>query len=162
MQSILRKPSIAATPPAPSEAAVVAAWLEAFPGPAVVFDGADAPVAATTAGEAFLQEIDTVSHRAQHESVHRLVAAARRSGAATRETVARPCGTRWLEINAIPSPSDHVVVIVRDATLDARVQHTLVDSRQRYKDLADLAGDFVWETDAAGAFTFVSTGQILG
>jgi diguanylate cyclase (GGDEF)-like protein/PAS domain S-box-containing protein len=38
----------------------------------------------------------------------------------------------------------------------------LVESRQRYKDLSELGGDFAWETDALGKFAFVSPGGALG
>jgi diguanylate cyclase (GGDEF)-like protein/PAS domain S-box-containing protein len=45
---------------------------------------------------------------------------------------------------------------------DRRLQSALIESRQRYKDLVDIAGDFAWETDAAGLFVFVSPRGALG
>ena len=150
------------TAAAADEVSIAAAWLDAFPGPAVIFGAADSPTVITACCRDYLDELDGDHCQAQRETLHRLVSATRRSGAASRETVARQCGTRWLEFMALPGPNGHVLVLARDATLEARVHHALVDSRQRYKDLAELAGDFVWETDADGAFTFVSSGQTLG
>lgn len=52
----------------------------------------------------------------------------------------------------------------RDAEppFDRRLQSALIDSRQRYKDLVDIAGDFAWETDRSGQFVFVSPRGALG
>jgi len=61
--------------------------------------------------------------------------------------------------------------LLRDATrpaqadgelFDRRLQSALIESRQRYKDLVDIAGDFAWETDAAGILVFVSPRGALG
>lgn len=40
--------------------------------------------------------------------------------------------------------------------------HALLDSRQRWRDLASLAADLAFETDAEGRFTFVAPGEVLG
>lgn len=61
--------------------------------------------------------------------------------------------------------------LLRDATkpaqadgelFDRRLQSALIESRQRYKDLVDIAGDFAWETDAKGILVFVSPRGALG
>jgi diguanylate cyclase (GGDEF)-like protein/PAS domain S-box-containing protein len=61
--------------------------------------------------------------------------------------------------------------LLRDATrpaaadgelFDRRLQSALIESRQRYKDLVDIAGDFAWETDAEGILVFVSPRGALG
>ncbi|MBV9656159.1 MAG: diguanylate cyclase [Acetobacteraceae bacterium] len=44
-----------------------------------------------------------------------------------------------------------------DALRDA-----LIESRQRWRDLATMAADIVFETDAAGRFTFVAPDSVLG
>jgi len=46
--------------------------------------------------------------------------------------------------------------------LDDRLRQALVESRQRYKDLVEICSDFVWETDEAGRFVFVSPRGALG
>ncbi len=53
----------------------------------------------------------------------------------------------------------------REATatpFDRSLQNALIESRQRYKELVDIAGDFAWETDRDGAFVFVSPRGALG
>jgi len=47
-------------------------------------------------------------------------------------------------------------------TLDAALRDALVDSRQRYKDLVEISGDFCWETGADGRFAFVSPQGAVG
>ena len=45
---------------------------------------------------------------------------------------------------------------------DRSLQNALIESRQRYKELVDIAGDFAWETDRDGTFIFVSPRGALG
>ncbi len=75
------------------------------------------------------------------------------------------------DLVALPWVSgDTALVIARDITLERSLRAALIDSRQRYKDLVEAAGDFAWETDAEGRFTFVSprgaagyaAGQLIG
>ncbi len=40
--------------------------------------------------------------------------------------------------------------------------HALVESRQRFKEIVEVSGDFAWETDADGTFVYVSPGGTLG
>lgn len=53
------------------------------------------------------------------------------------------------------------LVIGRDTALESAFRGALTESRQRYKELVDICGDFCWETDAAGRFSFVSPGGAL-
>jgi diguanylate cyclase (GGDEF)-like protein len=46
--------------------------------------------------------------------------------------------------------------------LDGTLRAALIESRQRMKELLDLACDFAWETDANGLFSFVTAGGALG
>ena len=46
--------------------------------------------------------------------------------------------------------------------LDGALRAALIESRQRMKELLELACDFAWETDANGAFSFVTSGGALG
>jgi diguanylate cyclase (GGDEF)-like protein len=48
------------------------------------------------------------------------------------------------------------------ADLDSTLRAALIESRQRMKDLLELACDFGWETDANGLFSFVTSGGALG
>jgi len=53
------------------------------------------------------------------------------------------------------------LVIGRDTALETAFRGALTESRQRYKDLVEICGDFCWETDSAGRFAFVSPGGAL-
>ena len=48
------------------------------------------------------------------------------------------------------------------ATQDQALINALVESRQRFKQIVEVSGDFAWETDAEGAFVFVSPGVTIG
>jgi len=48
------------------------------------------------------------------------------------------------------------------ADLDDTLRAALIESRQRMKELLELACDFAWETDAGGRFSFVTSGGALG
>lgn len=45
---------------------------------------------------------------------------------------------------------------------DKALVDALVESRRRFKEIVEVSGDFAWETDADGAFVFVSPGLALG
>lgn len=51
---------------------------------------------------------------------------------------------------------------IQQASLDAVLRDALLDSRQRWRDLVEMAADLVWETDAEGRFTFVGPDPALG
>ena len=53
-------------------------------------------------------------------------------------------------------------VLARDLTMERNLRTTLVESRQRYKDLVEISSDFSWEVDASGKFIFVSPQGALG
>ncbi len=54
------------------------------------------------------------------------------------------------------------LLLARDITLDRSLRAALIESRQRYKDLVEVASDFAWETDRDGRFVFVTEGNALG
>lgn len=45
---------------------------------------------------------------------------------------------------------------------DEALRAALLDSRQRWRDLVDMAADLAWETDAEGRFTFIHPDPALG
>ena len=51
---------------------------------------------------------------------------------------------------------------IQQASIDAVLRDALLDSRQRWRDLVEMAADLVWETDAEGRFTFVGPDPALG
>ena len=54
------------------------------------------------------------------------------------------------------------LLLGRNITLERSLRAALIESRQRYKDLVEVACDFAWETDAEGNITFVSAQGGLG
>jgi len=48
------------------------------------------------------------------------------------------------------------------AELDRALRQALIESRQRLKELLEMACDFAWETDAGGKFSFVTSSGALG
>ncbi len=55
-----------------------------------------------------------------------------------------------------------IALLGRDVTMERHLRGALIDSRQRFRDLVELASDFAWETDAEGRFVYVSPGGALG
>jgi diguanylate cyclase (GGDEF)-like protein/PAS domain S-box-containing protein len=48
------------------------------------------------------------------------------------------------------------------AELDRALRQALIESRQRLKELLEMACDFAWETDSSGKFSFVTSNGALG
>lgn len=71
-------------------------------------------------------------------------------------------GEQAWEFSATPLPEAHWLLLGRDATLEHNLTLALADSRARFKDLLDLSSDYVWETDRAGRFAFVTSRGLLG
>jgi diguanylate cyclase (GGDEF)-like protein/PAS domain S-box-containing protein len=69
---------------------------------------------------------------------------------------------KWFECTVTPLVDGAAIVVARDDTYNVNVRRALFDSRQRYRDLVTISSDFAWETDAAGAFIFVSPHGALG
>ncbi len=75
----------------------------------------------------------------------------------------RTGGELAVDLSVLPWGKGAAALLLgRDVTLERSLRHALVDSRQRYKDLVEVCGDFAWETDAEGRFVFVSPRGALG
>jgi diguanylate cyclase (GGDEF)-like protein/PAS domain S-box-containing protein len=59
-------------------------------------------------------------------------------------------------------PGETALVLGRDTTLEFAFRKALGESRQRYKEMVEICGDFCWETDGDGRFVFVSPSGVLG
>ncbi len=98
-----------------------------------------------------------------------LVAAARIGGHVVSGTVAVPDKRllRVFDLSVLPATSSDdmpapLLVVGRDVTLATSMRRTLVESRQRYKDLVEVSAAFAWETNAQGTLVFVSPQGVLG
>lgn len=72
-------------------------------------------------------------------------------------------GSMTLEATILPSgvtgdndPATGMLVLIRDLTMERNLRTTLIESRQRYKDLVEVNSDFAWEVGIDGLFSFVS------
>jgi diguanylate cyclase (GGDEF)-like protein/PAS domain S-box-containing protein len=72
-----------------------------------------------------------------------------------------PRGNRWLLVRKAPltRPDGNrlVVMVLIDVTGRRAAEQQVRANEQRFRDFAHAAGEFVWETDLEGRFTFVST-----
>lgn len=68
-----------------------------------------------------------------------------------------------LHLTGIPHPpTDSALVLIEDRTFEANMRRTLIESRERYKDLVEVSGNFAFEIGTDGVFTFVSPAGGLG
>jgi len=138
-----------------------ARFLAGYPDAALLV-GRDSTVLATNTKGITLE---TLLRHGGAPEVPALVLRAVQEGTITAGTVALR-GTRGsvvLDVSVVPEVFDgHLAVLVRDMTLERNLRAALVASRERYKDLAEVANDFVWEVGADGTFSFVSPSGTLG
>jgi diguanylate cyclase (GGDEF)-like protein len=67
-----------------------------------------------------------------------------------------------IDLVLVPLPTGEALAIARDATLETRLVAALASSRDLFRDLALCFTDFAFETDAGGAFSWVSPCGVLG
>lgn len=61
-----------------------------------------------------------------------------------------------LEINGNPLPGGGFVTTYSDITERKRAEDALRDGEQRFRDIAEVAGDWIWEMDSDLRFTYLS------
>jgi len=69
---------------------------------------------------------------------------------------------REYEVTVMAAGEDRLLLVAQDTTLAVNMRKTLIESRQRYKDLVEVSAAFAWETDGAGHLVFVSPQGVLG
>lgn len=139
--------------------------IEGYPGPALLLDAAGSPLAANAKGAGLEKALvgGAVSE------IETLIRHARDSAAIANATVsiATSRGELILDVTATPildavGQVDKIILLARDLTMERNLRSTLVESRQRYKDLVEISNDFSWEVDREGTFIFVSPQGALG
>ena len=65
------------------------------------------------------------------------------------------------DIDVLPA-GDAALILARDVSMETALRAALVDSRQRFKDLIEVAADFTWETGPDGTLVFVSPRGAMG
>ncbi len=83
-----------------------------------------------------------------------------------RETDGGEEAPREVEVSAHNTPLDggQVIAFVRDITDSRRRDQALRTSEQRLRDISEAAGEYIWELDTEGRFTFLSNKvkEVLG
>jgi diguanylate cyclase (GGDEF)-like protein/PAS domain S-box-containing protein len=154
---------------APAEAAQASdsdvKLVAGYPGPALLLDGAGKPMLANAKGAGLekalaggaVAEIEALIGKAMDSA----------SIANATLTIATSWGELVLDVTAVPRLDGNgqvasTLLLARDLTMERNLRTTLVESRQRYKDLVEIFSDFSWEVDAQGRFLFVSPQGALG
>lgn len=139
--------------------------IAGYPGPAILVDANGKPIVANAKGAGLekallggaVGDIETLISNA---SANATIASA-------TITIATSRGDMVLDITATPvlaadGSVEKTMVMARDLTMERNLRSTLVESRQRYKDLVEISNDFSWEVDSEGRFIFVSPQGALG
>jgi PAS domain-containing protein len=138
--------------------------LASYTGPAALLRG-DGGVIIANSGAASIADVLGMGTKGQ---LHPSLAGAIRSGNFTTAAITLDASAGdglagvTFDFTILPLVrGETALVIGRDTALESAFRGALTESRQRYKELVDICGDFCWETDAAGRFAFVSPGGAL-
>lgn len=147
--------------------------FEPYPGAVLLVGRGGRVLSATTAAQALVGELAAGAASELEDAVAAAIdgkAAQINPLSLTNADGEAGCG-RAYDVVALPwIRGASALVIARDITLERSLRAALIESRQRYKDLVEASGDFAWETDDEGRFTFVSpcgavgyaAGQLVG
>ena len=141
-------------PPTSAGAALPTDVIADYPGPAARADAAGRIVAVNPVAAAFLPV------GAAWSDVDSRGEPLPQTGSITQ--FGEPADHIVIQWVAVPLPGGETVLFGIDATLDTNLRRALAESRRRFRDLAELAGDFAWETDRDGCLTYVSVNTVLG
>ena len=139
-------------------------FLDAFPGPAWLVDDQDTVVAVNLVAsnlriQTLIVEMAKACRSSGRGIIRRLnISSTRQNDSMTLDATATPL---------IVSPGDHaasapILILARDVTHDHSLTDALVESRELYRDLLLCSGDFAWETNQAGLFSYISIKTALG
>jgi diguanylate cyclase (GGDEF)-like protein/PAS domain S-box-containing protein len=135
--------------------------LAAYPGPAALTEG-DGTV---LAGNGAFERISGALADARGD-LRRGIARATASDASPSRLsgcdILGPGGSSsTFDIDILPA-GPAALVLARDVSMETALRSALVDSRQRFKDLIEVAADFTWETGPDGTLVFVSPRGAMG
>ncbi|OHC75381.1 MAG: hypothetical protein A3G18_05420 [Rhodospirillales bacterium RIFCSPLOWO2_12_FULL_58_28] len=135
--------------------------LDGYPGAAVLVRP-DCTVIASNAKGAGLEAL--LAHKAAPEILAVIEQAAERDQIAVGViSLPAPKGQVILEVTVVPQPGGvSLLVLAKDLTMERNLRSTLIESRQRYKDLVEISSDFSWEIGSNGEYSFVSPRGALG
>jgi diguanylate cyclase (GGDEF)-like protein len=61
-----------------------------------------------------------------------------------------------IEATLLPLQDGQALALLRPLDFERALRRSLIESRQRYKELVEIVSDFTWETDAEGRFSFIA------
>ncbi len=160
VKAVRRRPSADQTADSP----IALSLLAAYPGPVVVADRDGRPLAANAAGA----EVADLLRNPNATEIHKVAASVLNRGQGTDCLLTLGIGqkTRKCNLTFVPlldaGGTNGFIVLGRDVTLQENLRQVLVESRSRFKDLVECSADFVWETDKAGRFVYVTPRGALG
>lgn len=139
--------------------------IAGYPGPALLLDDKGEPILANAKGAGLERALKGGAVGDIDKLIQQAIESASIANATV--TVATSRGELVLDVTAIPALGDEgivekVMLMARDLTMERNLRSTLVESRQRYKDLVEISNDFSWEVDLGGQFIFVSPQGALG
>jgi PAS domain S-box-containing protein len=144
----------------------VRAALVSYPGPVLVLNAENQFQSLNDRGKTLVTSLSKPFGVAIASVLTELAANAQTTGDANSEKISLPAehqsGGQWLDATLVPQDNGETLILCRDISLDVNVRSALVESRQRYKDMVEVACDFAWETDSAGRFSFISAETTLG
>jgi diguanylate cyclase (GGDEF)-like protein/PAS domain S-box-containing protein len=134
--------------------------MAAYPG-AIAVVGRDGAPRSVTGGAAAI--IDALQDAGFWPDLAASVVRTIDSGIAAVEIFDHATPENAIEVTFLPlTGGAEVFALFRPLAFESALRQSLIESRQRYKDLSELAADFAWEADREGCFSFVSSGGALG
>ena len=141
--------------------------LNAYPGPVAVLDRAGALLAANEEALSLADVLQLGAVEAMEPGFREAVLAGVPANAPFayehKDVATGQTEHRTYDFQILPVAADDLIVIIgRNTAFESAFRGALAESRQRYKDLVEVCGDFCWETDSDGQFVFVSPSGALG
>lgn len=139
--------------------------IAGYPGPALLLDAHGKTLLANAKGTG----LEKALAGGAVGEIESLIGNATESASIANATlaIATSRGELVLDVTAVPTLNadgsvEKILLLARDLTMERNLRTTLVESRQRYKDLVEISSDFSWEVDQKGRFNFVSPQGALG
>jgi diguanylate cyclase (GGDEF)-like protein/PAS domain S-box-containing protein len=143
------------------------ALVEAYEGPALLVGGDGRVIYANGMAILLVGVLDGAPGSPMHDAL--ACCLVQGCPAVAIQSVDTSQGKRIFEVTFIPLLSEaadggHACALAlgREKTFETNLTHTLIESRERYRDLVNGSSDFVWETNRDGILIFVSRGGALG
>lgn len=155
------------TPMRPAVMADAVAIVAAFPGSACLLKAPEEVIAANETAEPLLAVLGDKT--LDPGAFGKLAALIERAGAGAPGAERIYCrrdddpgaGKRAFDVTVLPVPGA-VLLLAQESTLERNLISALKSSRELFRDLVACSSDFAWETDATGAFTYVSRSGAAG